>query len=179
MWVGESHSAKEREMRQTYFNATIFLVFIHPWSSAHRWKLGGYYHVCTLRCGPCVAWTAIWQVRPTAMPGCVIRCRSSCWSRAKLRADEIFEAVYVVAGHRSAWFVGTWVFRGSGPTFDERRGASHRDDWHQGEADGYALRFCAGPVTTSMAAAMGMGQYYDLVAEGFRKNEPGRPLTHW
>ena len=91
--------------------------------------------------------------------------------QAKLRADEIFEAVYRcqrVTGRRGLLARGYFI--GSGPTFDERRGASHRDDWHQGEADGYALRFCAGPSHhIYSAAAMGMGQYYDLVAEGLQK----------
>ncbi len=54
--------------------------------------------------------------------------------QAKLRADEIFEAVYRcqrVTGRRGLLARGYFI--GSGPTFDERRGASHRDDWRSEE----------------------------------------------
>ncbi len=91
--------------------------------------------------------------------------------QARRRADEIFEAVYRcqrVTGRRGLLARGYFI--GSGPTFDERRRAAHRNDWHQGEADGYSLRFCAGPSHhIYSAAAMGMGHYYDLAAEGNQK----------
>jgi hypothetical protein len=90
---------------------------------------------------------------------------------ARLRADEIFEAVYRcqrVTGRRGLLARGYFI--GFGPTFDERRDAGHRDDWHQGRADGYDLRFCAGPSHhIYSAAAVGMGQYYDLAATGGQK----------
>ena len=91
--------------------------------------------------------------------------------QARLRADELFEAVYRcqrVTGKRGLLVRGYFI--GSGPTFDERRMASHKNDWHQGRVDGYDLRFCASPSHhIYSAAAMGMGQYYDLVAQGDQK----------
>lgn len=104
---------------------------------------------------------------------------------ARRRADEIFEAVYRcqrVTGRRGLLARGYLL--GTGPTFDERRGASHKDDWYQGTADGYNLRFCAGPSHhIYSAAAMGMGQYYDLVASGEQKERAREAIdalvSHW
>ena len=91
--------------------------------------------------------------------------------QARRRADELFEAVYRcqrVTGKRGLLVRGYFI--GTGPTFDERRMASHKDDWHQGHVDGYDLRFCAAPSHhIYSAAAMGMGHYYDLAAEGDQK----------
>ena len=91
--------------------------------------------------------------------------------QARRRADELFEAVYRcqrVTGKRGLLARGYLI--GTGPTFDERRAAAHRDDWHQGHVDGYDLRFCAAPSHHIYSAAtMGMGFYYELAAQGEQK----------
>ena len=120
-----------------------------------------------------VAWTSHYLAGASYRYAWLVKSEASAAEieDARRRADELFEAVYRcqrVTGRRGLLARGYLI--GSGPTFDERRAASHRDDWHQGEADGYSLRFCAGPSHhIYSAAAMGMGHYFDLVATGKQK----------
>lgn len=91
---------------------------------------------------------------------------------AKKRADEIFEAVYRcqrVTGKRGLQARG--YFLGHGETYAERFASSKLPYWHQGEVDGQAFRWVGDPSHHNYSDAIhGLGQYYDLVAEGEQKD---------
>ncbi len=90
---------------------------------------------------------------------------------AQQRADELFEAVYRcqrVTGVRGLQARG--YFLGHGPVYAERQHAHKIDEWHQGQADGQALRWRGNPSHHNYSDAIhGLGQYYDLCAEGAQK----------
>ncbi len=91
--------------------------------------------------------------------------------QARERADELFEAVYRcqrVTGVRGLQARG--YFLGHGPVYAERQHPHHVDEWHQGEVDGQALRWRGNPSHHNYSDAIhGLGQYYDLCAEGKQK----------
>ncbi len=93
-------------------------------------------------------------------------------SAARKRADEIFEAVYrcqLVTGKRGLQARG--YFLGHGETYAERFASSKLPHWHQGEVDGQAFRWVGDPSHHNYSDAIhGLGQYYDLVAEGEQKD---------
>ncbi|MBN2311700.1 MAG: exo-alpha-sialidase [Candidatus Hydrogenedentes bacterium] len=90
---------------------------------------------------------------------------------AKERADEIFEAVYRcqrVTGRRGLQARG--YFLGHGETYSERTLSDKKDFWHQSEVDGQALRWVGDQSHHNYSDAIhGLGQYYDLAAEGEQK----------
>jgi len=91
---------------------------------------------------------------------------------AKARADQLFEAVYrcqLVTGEVGLQARG--YFLGHGDTYEERAGSKKSDDWHQGNVDGQDLRFRTDPSHHNYSDAIhGLGQYYDLAAEGDQKD---------
>jgi photosystem II stability/assembly factor-like uncharacterized protein len=91
---------------------------------------------------------------------------------AKQRADELFEAVYRcqrVTGVRGLQARG--YFLGHGETYEERHAGSKRDEWHQATLDGQDFRWLADPSHHNYSDAIhGLGQYYDLAAEGEQKD---------
>jgi len=91
---------------------------------------------------------------------------------AKARADEIFEAVYrcqLVTGRRG--FQARGYFLGRGPTYSEEEPSSKANYWFQGEVDGQPLRWLGDPSHHNYSDAIhGLGQYYDLAAEGSQKD---------
>ncbi len=91
---------------------------------------------------------------------------------AKQRADELFKAVYRcqrITGTRGLQARG--YFLGHGETYEERRAGSKRDEWHQGTADGQDFRWVADPSHHNYSDSIhGLGQYYDLAAEGDQKD---------
>lgn len=91
---------------------------------------------------------------------------------AKQRADELFEAVYRcqrITGVRGLQARG--YFLGHGAVYDERNAGSKRDHWHQGTADGQDFRWVADPSHHNYSDSIhGLGQYYDLAAEGEQKD---------
>lgn len=90
---------------------------------------------------------------------------------AKERADELFEAVYRcqrVTGVRGLQARG--YFLGHGPVYAERQQNIFQDEWHQGHADGYDLRWRGNPSHHNYSDSIhGLGQYYDLCAQGEQK----------
>jgi photosystem II stability/assembly factor-like uncharacterized protein len=90
---------------------------------------------------------------------------------ARLRADQLFEAVYRcqrVTGVKGLQARG--YFLGHGPVYEERANSDHRDDWHQGVVEGQAFRWRGDPSHHNYSDAIhGLGQYYDLAAEGIQK----------
>jgi len=90
---------------------------------------------------------------------------------ARARADELFEAVYRcqrVTGVRGLQARG--YFLGHGPVYVERFRPNEVDEWHQGEADGRSLRWRGNPSHHNYSDSIhGLGQYYDLAAEGTQK----------
>jgi photosystem II stability/assembly factor-like uncharacterized protein len=93
-------------------------------------------------------------------------------AKAKTRADEIFEAVYrcqLVTGVRGLQARGYAL--GYGESYAERWGAGSRDAWHQGVGEYENLRWPGDPSHHNYSAAVrGMGNYYDLAAEGKQKD---------
>jgi photosystem II stability/assembly factor-like uncharacterized protein len=90
---------------------------------------------------------------------------------AKQRVDEVFEAVYrcqLVTGVRGLQARG--YFLGHGETYSERELSTKRDFWHQGEVNGMAFRWVGDQSHHNYSDAIhGLGQYYDLAAEGEQK----------
>ncbi|NIA16012.1 MAG: hypothetical protein GWP08_18260 [Nitrospiraceae bacterium] len=93
-------------------------------------------------------------------------------AKAKARADEIFEAVYrcqLVTGVRG--FQARGYALGYGESYAERWGGGSRDVWHQGVGEYDNLRWPGDPSHHNYSAAVrGMGNYYDLAAEGKQKD---------
>lgn len=91
---------------------------------------------------------------------------------ARKRADEIFEAVYrcqLVTGKRGLQARG--YFLGRGETYAERFASGKLPHWHQGEVNGQAFRWVGDPSHHNYSDAIhGLGQYYDLAAEGLQKD---------
>lgn len=91
---------------------------------------------------------------------------------AKERADELFEAVYrcqLVTGRRGLQARGYAI--GHGPSYEERWDDSTRDEWHQGVGEFSGLRWRGDPSHHNYSDAIhGLGQYYDLAAEGDMKD---------
>jgi len=92
--------------------------------------------------------------------------------RAKARADELFEAVYrcqLVTGVRGLQARGYAI--GHGESYEERRGADTSDVWYQGTGEFCNLRWRGSPSHHNYSDAIhGLGQYYDLAAEGGQKD---------
>ncbi len=92
-------------------------------------------------------------------------------TNAKLRADELFEAVYrcqLVTGVRGLQSRGYAI--GHGESYEEREDADTRNDWHQGEGEYSNLRWRGDPSHHNYSDAIhGLCQYYDLAAEGPQK----------
>lgn len=90
---------------------------------------------------------------------------------ARKRADEIFEAVYrcqLVTGRRGLQARG--YFLGHGATYAEHPGASKLPFWRQGQLDGQDFRWVGDPSHHNYSDSIhGLGQYYDLAAEGEQK----------
>lgn len=91
---------------------------------------------------------------------------------AKARVDQLFEAVYRcqrVTGETGMQARG--YFLGHGDIYEERAGSKKSDDWHQGNVDGQDFRFRTDPSHHNYSDAIhGLGQYYDLAAEGEQKD---------
>ncbi|MEA3364136.1 MAG: hypothetical protein U9Q79_00730 [Candidatus Hydrogenedentes bacterium] len=91
---------------------------------------------------------------------------------AKKRVDEIFEAVYrcqLVTGRRGLQARGYAI--GHGPSYEEREDAGTRNEWHQGVGEYKDLRWRGDPSHHNYSDAIhGLGQYYDLAAEGEMKD---------
>ena len=92
-------------------------------------------------------------------------------AKAKARADEIFESVYrcqLVTGVRGLQARGYAL--GYGESYEERWGDRTRDEWHQGAGEHSNLRWRGDPSHHNYSAAVrGLGNYYDLAAEGGQK----------
>jgi len=90
---------------------------------------------------------------------------------SKQRADEIFDAVYrcqLVTGVKGLLARGYAI--GHGESYEERWGDSTKDEWHQGAGRWSGLRWRGSPSHHIYSDCIhGMGQYYDLVAEGEQK----------
>lgn len=91
---------------------------------------------------------------------------------AKKRADEVFEAVYRcqrITGKRGLQARG--YFLGHGETYAERYASDKLAHWYQGEADGQEFRWVGDQSHHNYSDAIhGLGQYYDLAAEGEQKD---------
>ena len=91
---------------------------------------------------------------------------------AKARADEIFEAVYrcqLVTGVQGLQARGYAL--GHGESYEERWGADHSNDWHQGAGEHRDLRWRGSPSHHNYSDSIhGLGAYYDLAAEGPQKD---------
>ena len=92
-------------------------------------------------------------------------------AKARARADEVFEAVYrcqLVTGVRGLQARG-YVF-GHGESYEERKGAQTSDVWRQGAGEYKDLRWRGSPSHHNYSDVIhGLGQYYDLAAEGEQK----------
>lgn len=92
-------------------------------------------------------------------------------SKALARADEIFEAVYrcqLVTGIRGLQARG-YQF-GHGESYEERWGDPTSDVWLQGAGEYRNLRWRGDPSHHNYSDAIhGLGQYYDLAAQGSQK----------
>lgn len=90
---------------------------------------------------------------------------------ARRRVDEVFEAVYRcqrVTGVPGLQARGYLL--GHGYTYAERFDSTKMRFWQQGEVDGQALRWVGDPSHHNYSDAIhGLGQYYDLAAEGEQK----------
>lgn len=88
------------------------------------------------------------------------------------RADEIFEAVYrcqLVTGVRGLQARGYVL--GHGESYEERWGDRTSDEWHQGQGEFRDLRWRGDPSHHNYSDAIhGLGQYYDLAAQGQQKD---------
>lgn len=88
------------------------------------------------------------------------------------RADELFEAVYrcqLVTGVRGLQARGYAL--GHGESYEERWGDRTRDEWHQGAGEYKDLRWRGDPSHHNYSDAIhGLGQYYDLAAQGEKKD---------
>jgi len=93
-------------------------------------------------------------------------------SKALARADEIFEAVYrcqLVTGIRGLQARG-YQF-GHGESYEERAGDRTSDVWLQGAGEYRNLRWRGDPSHHNYSDAIhGLGQYYDLAAQGSQKD---------
>lgn len=82
--------------------------------------------------------------------------------------NQIFEAIYrcqLVTGIRGMQARG-YVF-GHGPSYEERGGGDHSNDWYQGAGEHSDYRWRGSPSHHNYSgAAYALGMYYDLVAEG-------------
>jgi len=91
---------------------------------------------------------------------------------ARARADELFEAVYrcqLVTGVRGLQARGYAI--GHGESYEERWGADHSNDWHQGAGEYSGLRWRGSPSHHNYSDSIhGLGAYYDLAAEGPQKD---------
>ncbi len=91
---------------------------------------------------------------------------------ARRRADELFEAVYrcqLVTGVRGLQARGYAL--GHGESYEERWGDPTKDEWHQGAGEYSDLRWRGDPSHHNYSDAIhGLGQYYDLAAEGPQKD---------
>lgn len=92
--------------------------------------------------------------------------------QAKARADELFEAIYrcqLVTGVRGLQARGYAI--GHGESYEERRGADTSDVWYQGAGEFNNLRWRGSPSHHNYSdVTHGLGQYYDLAAEGPQKD---------
>lgn len=90
---------------------------------------------------------------------------------AKARADELFEAVYrcqLVTGIRGLQARG-YAF-GHGESYEERLNQGPGHAWHQGAGEYKDMRWCGSPSHHNYSdVTHGLGQYYDLAAEGPQK----------
>ncbi len=93
-------------------------------------------------------------------------------ARAKARADQLFEAVYrcqLVTGVRGLQARG-YAF-GHGESYEERQGDATSDVWEQGAGEYADLRWRGSPSHHNYSDSIhGLGQYYDLAAEGPQKD---------
>jgi len=88
------------------------------------------------------------------------------------RADRLFEAVYrcqLVTGVRGLQARGYAL--GHGESYEERWGDRTSDEWHQGTGEYKDLRWRGDPSHHNYSDAIhGLGQYYDLAAQGAQKD---------
>jgi len=93
-------------------------------------------------------------------------------AKARARADELFEAVYrcqLVTGIRGLQARGYAI--GHGESYEERWGGPKVDKWEQGAGEYRDLRWRGDPSHHNYSdATHGLGQYYDLAAEGPQKD---------
>ncbi len=92
-------------------------------------------------------------------------------AKAVARADEIFEAIYrcqLVTGIRGLQARGYAI--GHGESYEERWGDAKNDKWEQGAGEYRDLRWRGDPSHHNYSdSTHGLGQYYDLAAEGKQK----------
>jgi hypothetical protein len=93
-------------------------------------------------------------------------------ARALARADQLFEAVYrcqLVTGVRGLQARGYAL--GHGESYEERWGEGNTDVWEQGAGEYRDLRWRGSPSHHNYSdATHGLGQYYDLAAQGAQKD---------
>ena len=93
-------------------------------------------------------------------------------AKALARADEIFEAIYrcqLVTGVRGLQARGYAI--GHGESYEERWGDRTSPYWEQGAGEYKDLRWRGDPSHHNYSAAIrGLGQYYDLAAQGAQKD---------
>ncbi|HPC15718.1 MAG TPA: hypothetical protein P5318_05975 [Candidatus Hydrogenedentes bacterium] len=92
-------------------------------------------------------------------------------AKAKARADELFESIYrcqLVTGVRGLQARGYAI--GHGESYEERGIERLNDSWQQGAGEYAHLRWRGSPSHHNYSAsARGLGNYYDLAAEGAQK----------
>ncbi|HOZ49366.1 MAG TPA: hypothetical protein PLO37_21265 [Candidatus Hydrogenedentes bacterium] len=92
--------------------------------------------------------------------------------QARLRADELFEAVYrcqLVTGVKGLQSRGYAI--GHGESYEEREDVPTADEWHQGAGEYKDLRWRGSPSHHNYSdSTHGLMQYYDLAAEGVQKD---------
>jgi len=91
---------------------------------------------------------------------------------ARRRADELFEAIFrcqLVTGVRGLQARGYAI--GHGESYEERKGSPKSDVWRQGAGEYQDLRWRGDPSHHNYSDSIhGLGQYYDLAAEGEQKD---------
>lgn len=121
-----------------------------------------------------VCWTANYLAGASYRYACLKRAGAApeIIAAAKARADELFEAVYrcqLVTGVRGLQARGYAI--GHGGSYEERGGDRASDVWYQGAGEYSGLRWRGSPSHHNYSDAIhGLGQYYDLAAEGVQKD---------
>jgi photosystem II stability/assembly factor-like uncharacterized protein len=121
-----------------------------------------------------VCWTSNYLAGASYRYACLKRAGAPAEEVQKAldRANELFEAVYrcqLVTGVPGLQARGYAV--GHGESYEERWDDSTRDEWHQGTGEYKDLRWRGAPSHHNYSDAVhGLGQFYDLAAEGEKKD---------